>query len=317
MSDQKTYDAMTSATLILAVDAARVAGDPFKFTTTFAALGTSRLSDCVTANAAAEFAASDTTGAGQRIGQAVERLAALARNVFNFIGSVDDETLPDADRAQVYAAYLFPGGELGNLRDKDRVVSIAQKISAIAASPPPDLPAAGLAPAATVARVNNWLAIYNGNVGIANGGTRETLIDTRNTARDTLEDWNARARRTYTSATDDGEYTKELKKINMQPRRMPGKAQPEPLPGAPGAVTYDSATRTLTITGGLPQHATSAVAYRQPAGGTPVEAGVSIDGTVSLVQFEPLDPTVSYSAWIEPANSRGHGPKSNVINFTA
>jgi hypothetical protein len=316
MSDQRTYDAMRTASLAIQVDGARAPADPIKFTAIFLALGGSRLAACQSANAAAENAASDATGARVTLESAVTRLGALDRNVFNFIKSVDDETLPPEQKAAVFEAYLFPGGELRDMEDQDRVLQIARKISEIAASPPPSLPVAGLAPAATVTRVNSWLAIYDGNALIANGGDRETLIATRNDKRDDLENWNTRARGYYIAGSDDGEYSKELAKIGLQPKRMPGEAQPEPKPDAPGTVTFDPATRTLTVTA-LPGHATSLIAYRQPAGGEVVEAGVSTGTTVSVVSYGPLMPGVTYTLWVEGSNSRGQGPKSNVITFTA
>jgi hypothetical protein len=138
----------------------------------------------------------------------------------------------------------------------------------------------------------------------------------RNTKRDPLEAWNGRARATYMAASDDGEYTKELAKIGMQPKRMPGQAQSEPKPDAPGTATFDAAARTLTIPS-LPDYATSLIAYRQPAGGDPVEAGVSTDTTVSVVTYGPLMPGVTYTLWVEGSNSRGQGPKSNIVNYTA
>jgi hypothetical protein len=67
----------------------------------------------------------------------------------------------------------------------------------------------------------------------------------------------------------------------------------------------------------LPAHATSLIAYRQLAGGDPVEAGVSTDTTVSVVTYGPLMPGVTYTMWVEGSNSRWQGPKSNIVSYTA
>jgi hypothetical protein len=120
----------------------------------------------------------------------------------------------------------------------------------------------------------------------------------------------------YCSASDDGERTPELAKINMQPKRAPGEAQPQPLPDAPGTATFNAATRELTIPA-LPDHASFLRSKRQPAGGPETDAGVSNDTTVSVVQLGPLTPGVSYSVWVVGVNSRGEGPESNKITFTA
>jgi hypothetical protein len=58
----------------------------------------------------------------------------------------------------------------------------------------------------------------------------------------------------YCSASDDAESTPELAKINMQPKRASGEAQPQPFPDAPGAATFDAATRQLSIPS-MPSHA--------------------------------------------------------------
>lgn len=121
-------------------------------------------------------------------------------------------------------------------------------------------------------------------------------IKARNDARDLLEQANSRVRLAYCSATDDGEGTLEVAKIATQPKRAPGDAQPQPLPDAPGNVTFNAATRELTIAA-MPAHASYIRAYRLPAGGIAVTAGVSSTPTVSVVGLTPLTPGVNYQAW--------------------
>jgi hypothetical protein len=147
-------------------------------------------------------------------------------------------------------------------------------------------------------------------------GSREVLIAERNAATAELQSANSRARLFYCSASDDGESTAELSKINMQPKRAPGDAQPQPFPDAPGTATFDSAARELTIPV-LPDHGSFIRAYRQPAGGSAELAGVSSTNTVSIVDFTPLTPGVSYTIWVVAVNSRGEGAISNKITFTA
>lgn len=120
----------------------------------------------------------------------------------------------------------------------------------------------------------------------------------------------------YCSASDDGEKTPELAKINMQPKRLPGDAQPQPLPDAPGTATFNAATRQLTIPA-MPDHTSFLRSKRQPAGGPETDAGVSNDTTVSVVDFTPLTPGVSYQVWVVGVNSRGEGPASNKVTFVA
>ncbi len=316
MSDQPTYDALQTGALILQVNAARTAPDEFILSTSLASLLTARLADCRSRNAAAEFAASDAVGAAGRVVQANERLAALDRNGNSFLGSVDSESVTPDSLSAAYTLYGFPGGALGDLKDGSRVRQIARKAVEIAATPPATLPVELRWPATLIARLTSWLAIYDANNGIANGGTRQTLIDQRNTARDLLEAAISRVRHAYCSASDAGEFTPELAKIDMQPRRKPGDAQSQPLPEAPGLATLDPAARTLTMPG-LPAHATTLAAFRQVPGGPIEPAGLSSTSTVSLTANTPLEPGIEYSVWVEGKNSRGFGPKSNVIKFVA
>jgi Fibronectin type III domain len=58
-------------------------------------------------------------------------------------------------------------------------------------------------------------------------------------------------------------------------------------------------------------------ACRQPAGGPAEDGGVSNTTTVSVVDFTPLTPGVTYTVWVVGVNSSGEGPISNKITFTA
>jgi hypothetical protein len=57
---------------------------------------------------------------------------------------------------------------------------------------------------------------------------------------------------------------------------------------------------------------------RQAAGGTPELAGTGDPGslTVSVVQFSPLNPGVTYDFWIVGHNSQDDGPESNHVTHT-
>ena len=66
----------------------------------------------------------------------------------------------------------------------------------------------------------------------------------------------------------------------------------------------------------LPDHATSLVAFRRPAGGTAVVAGDSLTNIVSVVGTGPLTPGVTYEFWLTGHNSRGNGPESPHVTHT-
>jgi hypothetical protein len=313
MAERRTLDAIETAELIFQVDTARAPADPFKLPAALIAIGTPRLADTKGKNAAAILMEASTIGASEQRKQAVQRLGELLRNGFNAIGAVASDDITDAERLQVYSAYGWTGGKIGDL-DIARTESLANLAASATANP--SVPAAGKYPASLVTRITNWLAIFDAASLLATGGDRRTLIDARNASRDQLEDFNSRVRLFYCSASDDGERTLELAKINMQPKRAPGDAQPQAFPDAPGTATFNAATRELTIPA-MPGHTSFLRAKRQPAGGPESDAGVSNDTTVSVVGIAPLTPGVSYQVWVVGVNSRGEGPASNKITFVA
>ncbi|MEY2563207.1 MAG: hypothetical protein QOH88_1400 [Verrucomicrobiota bacterium] len=313
MADRRTLDAIETAELILQVDTARTAADPFKLSATLNPLVTTRLADTKGKNAAATIMEGATVGASEQRKQALERLGELLRNGFNAIGAVASDDISDAERLQAYTAYGWTGGKIGDL-DITRTESLANL--AASATADPSVPTAGKYPASLAGRIANWLAIFDAASLLATGGSRQTLIQARDDSREKLEDANSRVRLFYCSASDDGEKTLELAKINMQPKRAPGDAQPQPLPDAPGAAAFNAGTRELTIPA-MPAHATFLRAKRQPAGGPETDAGVSTTTIVSVVGLAPLTPGVTYMVWVVGVNSRGEGPASNKSNFTA
>src|SRR5581483_10243195 len=296
------------------VDTARDPADPFKLTVPLRTLVTTRLNDARGKNAATTLIGASTVGASAQRQEALDKLAELLRNGFSFIASVPDDDLPAAQRAQVLAAYGWEGGLIGDLESPSRIETLANLVATVA--PDASVPAAGKYPATLVTRIANWLATYDATNLLANGGSMQTLVKQRNDARDLLESAISRVRHFYCSASDDGESTPELAKIGMQPKRAPGDAQPQPLPDAPGAVTFNAATRELTIPA-VPAHATFIRAFRQPAGGAAESAGVSNTNTVSVVGVTPLTPGVKYTFWLVGENSRGKGPESAFVEFTA
>src|SRR5437660_6186991 len=84
----------------------------------------------------------------------------------------------------------------------------------------------------------------------------------------------------------------------------------------PGAASFNAATRQLSIPS-TPSHASFIRADRQVTGSTAEAAGVSANITVPVVDFSPLTPGATYQLWVVSANSRGEGPASNKLSFTA
>lgn len=314
MPNLEVLEAIETGELITQVDASRPAGDPFKLPAPLATVVSTRLTNTRTKNAAATVMEGSTAGAAREREVALGRIRELLRNGYSFIKSVARDDLSDAERENVFTAYGWEGGLIGDLESPTRVEAMADLADTVTGDPA--VPTNGKYPATLVSRITDWHGILDAATLIANGGDLQVLFKQRDDAAAELREGISRVRGFYVSASDDRDKTPELARIGMQPRRDPGEAQPQPLPAAPGTATFDAATRQLTVPA-MPAHATSLRAYRQPAGGSASLAGVSASATVSVVGIAPLTPGVTYEVWAVGKNSRGEGPASNKITFTA
>ena len=248
--------------------------------------------------------------------QGFTKLGELLRAGFNSIKAVTSEDASADQKHAAYVAYGWMGDKLGDLEGKARLKTLAEQAVAVAANPPAGVPAAALYPATLVTRISNWLGIIAANQPGSEAGNNELAIDNRNASRDLLHSCNSRVRFFYCSASDDLDQTPELANIGMQPRRDAGDAAVPPKPDGVGPVTFDAGLRVLTAAA-MPSHATSLRAYRKPAGGSAVLAGVSTGLSVPVSSYAPLEADVTYEMWLVGHNAQGEGPASPHVTFTA
>ena len=275
--------------------------------------------DCSSALAAARttysafrFASGDLGGARLTVATTRPKVADLVRNAHSDINAIPNDDVPPADKLDALISLGFEQGELGNLLDPVHLKSLAQQI----VDENGNLPVAVRVRASIVNRLTNWLGILNAAELLAGEGSRETITEAKDTARDFLMAVRGQVRLYVASTHPDGERAKVLALYNFQPQRDPGEAQSLPLPAAPGTAAFNGGTRLLTIPD-LPEHATSIVAWRQVAGAEPEQCGISDTNEVSVADVSPLVPGVTYTLWVTGHNSRGDGPASNKITFTA
>ena len=312
MADQEMLAAISTGELIVQVNDNRSFYDPFRLNQSLNDLITQRTGAAKVANSASLLAAGDRVGAQARVVQARERLAELLRSGYNYLRGLTALDVPPAEVDDALESYGWERGLLGDLGAPAQLEALAAQ----AASATPALDPAVRYPAALLSRIANWLGILRANKSIAGGGTVSDVINDKDAAREALVAGISRVRFFYSSASDERDQTPELAKIGLQPRRDPGQAQPQPLPEAPGTAVFNAPTRELTIPD-LPAHATSIKGWRQPAGGAAEVAGVSVGVTVSIGDFSPPVPGVTYQVWVTGHNSRGDGPAGNKITFTA
>ena len=311
MPTQDSLEQIEIGELIVSEDDVRVAGDAFKLGTALRALVVARLADAKTKDAATFITEGGRAGASLAARTALDTLKGHLRDGYNFVKGLGSYQITAADRLAVLVSYGWESGEVGDFTDA-RIESLANQ--AITATPL-IANAAYRYPAALLGLITAQLAIVNANQPTATGGTAETATNLRNIALELLRTANDRVRFFYCSASDDEDQTTELAKIGKQPRRDAGAAS-GPVPGAPGAATFDATAKTLTVPA-MPSGATTLRAYRKPAGGVAELAGTSTSTTVSVVGVGPLTVGVTYELWVAGHNSDGDGPGSNHVSHTA
>ena len=311
MPTQDSLEQIEIGELIVSEDDVRVAGDAFKLGTALRALVVARLADAKTKDAATFITEGGRAGASLAARTALDTLKGHVRDGYNFVKGLGSYQITAADRLAVLVSYGWESGEVGDFTDA-RIESLANQ--AITATPL-IANAAYRYPAALLGLITAQLAIVNANQPTATGGTAETATNLRNIALELLRTANDRVRFFYCSASDDEDQTTELAKIGKQPRRDAGAAS-GPVPGAPGAATFDATAKTLTVPA-MPSGATTLRAYRKPAGGVAELAGTSTSTTVSVVGVGPLTVGVTYELWVAGHNSDGDGPGSNHVSHTA
>ncbi|MEN9576845.1 MAG: hypothetical protein RL514_4700 [Verrucomicrobiota bacterium] len=311
MPNEASLAEIETAELILDVDDGRVPTDTFKLPTYLRTLVVTRLADLRTKDAATLITEGGRAGAQINVRTALDTLNVLLHDGYNFIKGIGSYAITAADRAAVFTAYGWVSGELGEFTDA-RIESLARQ----AADATPGIAnAAHRYPTALLDLIAAQLVIVNQHQTAATGGTAQTATDLRDKALKLLETANDRVRFHYCSASDDKDQTPELAKIGKQPRRDKGAAS-GPVPGAPGAATFDAAAKTLSVPA-MPEGATTLRAYRKAAGGEPELAGTSTGTTVSVVGSGPLTVGVTYELWVAGHNAQGDGPESNHVSHTA
>ena len=308
-----TLDAIEQGDLVVMVNTGREAADSFKLPASLLALVVARLAAAKARNSAVSMYEGAAAGADVRHADALYRLTSLLRNGYAYLLSIPEDDLPYAEQQKALNSYAWEDGHLGDLSQPSRVESLARQVAVVAADT--SIPEIAKYPASLASRISNWLGILEATNALASGGTHQGLVELRNQARDLLLIAIARVRHFYCSASDDGEHTQELAKINMQPKRARGDAQPQPKPEGAGTATFNATTHELSIEA-LPAHATFLRAYRQVLGGRPELAGVSTTPTVSIVAYSPLATGAHYTVWVVGANSHAEGPASNKISVT-
>ena len=329
MSNQRALAALEILELAGNAQALRSQNDPFFLTITLSNLLQSRRSTLAAVIGAASLAEGDRAGASAICRACLETLEKGHRAGKNFIDGLlpdfvpvavagDPPHLSDAMRLMLHERYGFEGGVIGEFDDA-RKEALARQ-APIAAGVTVDNPA-WVYPQPLLDFIAGHYATLQAHQSLATGGTRQQAVAATLAATEAAEDMIARVRGFYISASDAGDRTPELKRIGLQPRRLPGEASSGTVPDAPANAVLDTVAKTLTIAT-MPANANSLRCYRQkvavaPAPAGPVElCGVSVSTTVSYTQSGPLDAGVGYEVWVVGYDGTDEGSPGNRIAVT-
>ena len=329
MSSQRALIALEKLELMASVQAGRAAADPFFLNTPLLTLLGTRKAMLVAVIGAASLAEGDRAGASAVCRACFDVLENAHRTGKAYLDGLMPEFVPvaaagdpphisDALRLQQHNRYGFESGELGRFDDA-RTEELA-RLAPIAATTGVANPAWHY-PQVLLDFIAGHHSTLQAHQALATGGSRAAAVAAVLEATEAAEDIIARIRGFYISASDAGDRTPELKRIGLQPRRLPGEASDGVVPGTPGNATLNAAAHTLTIAA-LPERANSIRVYRQkvatpttPAG-EPELAGVSLSTTVNFTQIGPMDAGVGYEVWVVGYDGTDEGPEGNHLVVT-
>ena len=238
---------------------------------------------------------------------ALDQLKTLLRDGYNFVQGLGSYQINSGERLAVLTSYDWESGQIGVFTDA-RIESLANEASA--ASPTIANPAHRYPPA-LLTLIAGQLAIVNANQPTATGGAGQAATASRNAALDLLTILNSRVRFFYCAASNDLDQTPELANIGRQPRCDAGDAAAAPKPGPAGTATFDATALTLTLPA-LPDHATTLLAIRQPAGGGAEVCGTSTTTTVSVTDLSPLPPASPTNSVSPATTPKATAPKATT-----
>ena len=113
MSDQITIDLIESAELIIAVDDTRTAEDPFKLSTALRTLVEERLATLKSGTASVSLTEGGRRQASGDLRTALDGLETLLHDGYRFIAGIPSFEITAAERLEVFIAYGWAKGELG------------------------------------------------------------------------------------------------------------------------------------------------------------------------------------------------------------
>ncbi|MBA3961682.1 MAG: hypothetical protein H0X40_07260 [Chthoniobacterales bacterium] len=199
MPNSDSLSVIAQGQLIQTVDTGRAATDRFKMLAADRTLFDSRLADLTQKDNDTALTESNRAGGSGKARDALNQLNVLLRDGYKGIAGIRSSTISDAQRLEVFTAYGWASGKLGELGDA-RVLGLARlALSSDLNIEKPEWEYA----AALKTEIAAQLAIFDANADDRTGGDRMEATKARNTALDLFLTMLSRCRHFLCSASDD------------------------------------------------------------------------------------------------------------------
>lgn len=153
--------------------------------------------------------------------ETIDALGGLLRDGFNGIKGIKSIKIRESERREIYAAYGWTGGKLGDL-DDGRVLGLAR----LALKEKPGINPEWQYDPELIKAIGEQLATLGRHLEDATGSDRVEATRRRNGKLEKVVNVISRVRFYYCSASPETDQSTELLKIGMQPRRDPRQAMP-------------------------------------------------------------------------------------------
>jgi hypothetical protein len=230
MPNSNSLQAIAQGRLIQTVDGTRPATDRFKLPAADRTLFNTRLDDLAAKDNDTALTESNRAGGSAAARAALQKLEGLLRDGYNGITAIRSSKITDGERLEVYTAYGWAGGNLGDFNDA-RTLGLAR----LALDDDLDIEKPEWEYAADLkTEIAAQLAIFDAKADDRTGGERMDATKARNEALELFQTMLSRVRHYLCSASDDVDQSPELRRNGFKVRKDRAKAAKTP-PATGGA----------------------------------------------------------------------------------
>jgi hypothetical protein len=220
MPNSDSLRAIAQGGLIQTVDDGRAATDRFKLLAADRTLFNTRLADLAEKDNATALTESNRAGGSAAARAALKALEALLHDGYHGIKAIRGTKITDGERLEVYTAYGWAGGNLGEFNDA-RTLGLAR----LALDDDLDLEKPEWEYAADLKTdIAAQLAIFDAEAEDRTGGDRMEATKARNAALELFQAMLSRVRHYLCSASDDVDQSPELRRSGFKVRKERAKA---------------------------------------------------------------------------------------------